>query len=258
MMIILLWKDFLICVFFIFIYTLFIKINNCQFMSGKILWSGAMMEKVEDMGNGEVKKTPRAPGITTIEAERTSLIIHQEIQGILVPDWEIQEVTWWFTYHQEMVKWSAVNLLTDITREELITIIEASTYMQNERGLLLDLFGMQWLMNLFKYYEKGTALWKFTDAFSDINAGYLETRHNLPKSDFHKMLADENDKFIAHNLLRNEEWKLVIVDTDNRPLNPLSYIPRLNPMLYIFNKQWQRMTNIALEKLLELHDKKNS
>ena len=220
-------------------------------MKTKVIGKGHMMETVIDMGNGTVTKTPRNPWITSVEAERESLKRHQDLNNILVPDWEIREIHWGFQYHQEKVEGKAVNLLTDITKEELIAIIEDCEHLKSQ-NMLLDLFGIQWLMNLFKHYENGTFLWNFTDLCSDlrINSAYLKLRHKLPMDEFTEMRYNDTNKFVAHNLLRNEEWKLVLVDTDNRP----TWFPNL------LNSQWERMTRIALDDLLEKHqnDDKNS
>lgn len=198
------------------------------------------MYSVNDKKDWTVEKIPRAPWNTSAENEANSYKIHKNYLWILVPETEIYK---WsresFSVHQEIIKWTPVDLSVDFTKEEVMKLLNSGATMQQNHKVLFDVFWMQWMIRLFNYYFAWTPIKNMSDLLLPVNAKYLRIIHNLPETVLPEMNNENGSPFIAHNILKDNDWKLHFIDTDHRPLDPL------HPL----NLVWNWITQKALKDL---------
>jgi len=198
------------------------------------------MYDVENMWDWTVKKIPRTTRHTSAIHELVSLHRHKDNLGLYIPETEIYK---WpeagFEVHQELVEWTPVDLAVEMTNEQIRKLLDWWREMQNREWVLFDIFWIQWMIKLFNYYFQWTGIKKMSDLLLPANAKYLRMMHNFPERDLVELNKKWWNPFIAHNIIKEADWNMKFIDTDNRPLDPF------HPL----NLVWNWITQKALKDL---------
>ncbi|MDD2907028.1 MAG: hypothetical protein PHH98_00145 [Candidatus Gracilibacteria bacterium] len=103
---------------------------------------GFMYDVTEN--NGEIIKIPRAPGNTSINKEQLSLSIHKSYLGKYIPDTNIvSSNNSVFLTSQEFVNGGTpIDLYIEGVKDDVKDLLDLGQNMQNEQGILFDVFGM--------------------------------------------------------------------------------------------------------------------
>jgi hypothetical protein len=202
------------------------------------MWSW-FLYTVEKWDDNTVIKTARNNS-TSIADEQNSLTRHKDFLQNYVVEWDFYMPKYWrLESHQEFIDGSPVDLQKEYSRSDVQDILARWKDMQDTSGYLFDLFWLKGLVNIFNYLHDW-GFWKISKLGLPISARLLEQEYNFPKELLYKMDSDtQSSPFIAYNLLRSTDDKLLCIDTDNRPID----------IMHPLNILWRVYTQKILEEL---------
>ena len=205
------------------------------------IWEGFNYE-VFDIWDWKVKKRPRTEN--NLKIEQNSFDIHKKYLWDFLPDtefiwedWKIKEVI------QTKVKWAEIidlNSMTDDVKNQVNELLSRGLSMQEKHKILFDIFWMEWMIALFNHYFKNSTLKKISDFTLPFNSKVLEAIKKIPSEMMINLNnKEDNNPFLAYNLLKDIDWKVHFIDTDYRKVNifhPLNFV-------------WNLITKKALKDL---------
>lgn len=181
-----------------------------------MLWKG-FVYNVYDGDNQTVIKIPRTTRYKK-EVEENSYDTHKKYLWMHVAESNFIDHGNTYRVIQEKIEWNPIDLI-NITNSKVNKILEQWNNMQNVENILFDIFWLAWMVRLFNHYFDWKSLKALWDLCLPMNAQILKYFYNFPPELLVEMNQQNWNPFIAHNLLEDKNWNIILIDTDFRPLD---------------------------------------